>query len=108
LRLKTGTPSICPAGVIVRIDVFALNLDDPETVAKTSDQPRGRWLLATAGDALVDPQTRPAAHGAGRAAPRRERGAGGPRGPPCWPTRSGPSTLCWSGTSSSRTPTPPT
>jgi hypothetical protein len=74
-RYKTGTPSIWPAGVIVRIDVFALNLDDPETVAKTSDQPRGRWLLATAGDALVDPQTRPAAHGAGRAARRRERGA---------------------------------
>jgi len=68
----TGTPTIWPAGAIIRVDVFGLDLSNPETVIATADQPRGRWLLAGPGDALVDPTTRPrAVSGTGRAARRR-------------------------------------
>ena len=69
---RTGVPSVWPAGVIVRLDVFALDLAEPETVAKTADQPRGTWLLADAGDELRDPRSRLSSAGARRAARRRE------------------------------------
>jgi hypothetical protein len=70
---RTGTPSVWPCHVIVRLDVFGVNGDDPETARKVHDQPRGTWLLATAGDELVDPtRQRMAVAGASRAERRRE------------------------------------
>lgn len=57
--LALGRPTIWHAGEIVGVTILGLDLDDPETVAKTADQPRGRWLIAPAGDALVDPRERP-------------------------------------------------
>src|SRR5262249_28600495 len=60
-----------PARVVVHVDVFTLTLDDPETVAKTADQPCGTWLHADAGDALVNPTTRPRARAPNRRRVRR-------------------------------------
>jgi hypothetical protein len=53
--LRTGTPTIWPCKTIVGITLFGLDFTNPETVRKVGDQPRERWLLATAGDELVDP-----------------------------------------------------
>jgi hypothetical protein len=58
--VERGVPSVWHAGAIVGVDVFGLDLDDPETRSKVCDQPRGVWLRAMAGsDELFDPRERP-------------------------------------------------